>query len=273
MLAYSSIAHAGYILVGVVPRCARSAGGAGERPLLPARLYGLDRRSVRRAGPVRQLRQGGRQLRGPLRDRPPAPCRRARLLALPRRRSRASRRPRGSSRSGSSSATAMDAGSTALAIIAFINSVIGAYYYLRVLVACTCASLRRGPRRGPDALWLRQRGAPRQRDPRSRARPPADPLAPRRDRRGDGPRRLRGPGLALRDWTAMTERHDGMPEARPLESPMKSLGIILVAAAVVGVTGFVSVVACKGNGAKPGESYAAQPPPPRGSGEREPPQG
>lgn len=42
---------------------------------------------------------------------------------------------------------------------------------------------------------------------------------------------------------------------------MKSLGIILVAAAVVGVTGFVSVVACKGNGAKPGESYAAQPPP------------
>ena len=53
MLAYSSIAHAGYLLVGVVARgrSASRAGASAERALLPARVHGLDRGRVRRAHP------------------------------------------------------------------------------------------------------------------------------------------------------------------------------------------------------------------------------
>ena len=41
-------------------RCARSAEAGGERPLLPARLHGLDGGRVRRAHPLRQPRQARR---------------------------------------------------------------------------------------------------------------------------------------------------------------------------------------------------------------------
>ena len=53
MLAYSSIAHAGYVLVGVTAMMRDPAEGGGERPLLPARLHGLDGGRVRRAHPLR----------------------------------------------------------------------------------------------------------------------------------------------------------------------------------------------------------------------------
>ena len=46
MLAYSSIAHAGYMLVGVVATDAPAASDAqGERDVLPARLHRLDHRA------------------------------------------------------------------------------------------------------------------------------------------------------------------------------------------------------------------------------------
>ena len=54
MLAYSSIAHAGYVLVGVVATIASKRPRSGRRdPLLSAHLHGLDGRRLRRAHPVR----------------------------------------------------------------------------------------------------------------------------------------------------------------------------------------------------------------------------
>ena len=76
---------------------------------------------------------------------------------------------------------AIDAGLYWLTIIAFINSVIGAYYYLRVLVYMYMREPAAGaPDRGPDAVRLRDGRAARQRDPRSSARPHPREVARRR---------------------------------------------------------------------------------------------
>ena len=134
MLAYSSIAHAGYVLVGVVATM-RSQPQASASVLFYLLTY-----TVSTAGAFGALILCGSRgaeavsyedLAG---HRPAAPGGGARVLALPplaRGHSadggllrQVVRLPRGDRRRAS----------TGSPIIAFLNSVIGAYYYLRVLV-------------------------------------------------------------------------------------------------------------------------------------------
>ena len=112
----------------------RAAGRAGQRALLPARLHRLDHRRLRRAHPLRQPRRRGRQLRGPRRHRQAPPRWRRSRSRSSCSRSPACRRRRGSSASSSSSGRRWAPGLYWLAVILLLNSVLGAYYYLRVLV-------------------------------------------------------------------------------------------------------------------------------------------
>ena len=130
MLAYSSIAHAGYMLTGLAAGNPRACG----RALLLARLHLYEhRRLCRRAGHAtagrerRLHRPAGRSGRAPaaagvphgglhvLADRHPAPGRLLRQALRLRR--------------------AVRGGLTWLAVIGMLNSAVGAYYYLRVTVA------------------------------------------------------------------------------------------------------------------------------------------
>jgi NADH-quinone oxidoreductase subunit N len=134
MLAYSSVAHAGYILVGVVctMRAEQQAGGGILFYLL---VY-----TVSTAGAFGSLILCGsfgkeavtyEDLSG-LGRRNPAPALAFSLFLL----SLAGVPPTaGFFAKWFLFRTAIDSGFVALTIIAFVNSVIGAYYYLRVLVA------------------------------------------------------------------------------------------------------------------------------------------
>ncbi len=134
MLAYSSIAHAGYMLVGVVALMRDERTRAGQRALLPARVHGLDGRRVRRADPVRQPRRARRsatKTSSGLGRRHPAAALAFALFLL----SLAGIPPTaGFFGKWFVFRAAIDGGLYWLAIVAFVNSVIGAYYYLRVLV-------------------------------------------------------------------------------------------------------------------------------------------
>jgi NADH-quinone oxidoreductase subunit N len=134
MLAYSSIAHAGYVLVGVVATM-RSQSHAGAGILFYLLVY-----TVSTAGAFGSLILCGsfgkeavtyEDLSGIGRRNPPAALAFT-LFVL----SLAGVPPTaGFFAKWFLFRTAIDSGFVALTIIAFINSVIGAYYYLRVLVA------------------------------------------------------------------------------------------------------------------------------------------
>ena len=170
MLAYSSIAHAGYVLVGRGGDDARARAGRGASVLFYLLAY-----TVSTAGAFGALilcgsrgARGG-ELRGPRRASASATRRRRSRSRSSSSRSRACRRPPASSASGSSSGRRSRAASTGSRSSRFINSVIGAYYYLRVLVYMYMrepAAGRAG--RHADALGVRGGRAHRERRPRAR---------------------------------------------------------------------------------------------------------
>ncbi len=145
MLAYSSIAHAGYLLVGVLAAGA-PAGAAGRhlgRARLPGRLRRHGHRRVRGGG-------GGRAAPAPRPTSRPA----RRLGPVPLRRPVAQRTRRSPSPWRSSCCrspacpptagfvaklsvfqAAVEAKAYGLAVVGVLTSVLGAYYYLRVVVA------------------------------------------------------------------------------------------------------------------------------------------
>ena len=143
MLAYSSIAHAGYALVGVVAAMRLRTAASPACSFYMLALHGLDGRRVRRADPVRSPRRRSGQLRR---------SRRASAAGIPAAAlafsffllSLAGVPPTaGFFGKLYVFSAAVDAELYVLAVIGLLNSVIGAYYYLRVWCTCTCASPRR----------------------------------------------------------------------------------------------------------------------------------
>ena len=175
MLAYSSISHAGFILVGV-EAAGHRAGEADTGAGIPATLVYLLAYAVLVVGTFAVVALVAR--RGDRRDRPRlVPRASASSTRRWRSRSPCSSSPRpacrsraASSPSSASSAPPSTSTATRIAIIAMVASVIGAFLYLRIIVAtwlqggeAAVAAERRATRAGGGADPARQRRGDRRR--------------------------------------------------------------------------------------------------------------
>ena len=147
LLAYSSIAHAGYLMIGVAVAFRNAPGLGGrlprerERPLLPGRLCADDARRLRGDPRAEHAASGrsrrwttwpawrGRSRRRPWRWRSACSAWRA-SRRWPASGASSSSSPRPSRRPGPRTPGMFHV----LAVIGALNAAIGAYYYLRIVV-------------------------------------------------------------------------------------------------------------------------------------------